>query len=188
MRLTLLITGAILAIPVVALLVAARPRGDMHTNPVERGRYLVTYGGCSDCHTPVKMGPKGPEPDLTRWLSGHPAGTRLPTPPDFSGPWFAGTAGFTAWAGPWGITYAPNLTPEKNTGMGIWTEAMFIKAMRTGRHFGEGRPILPPMPWQNIGALNDEDLKSIFAYLRSIPPIENRVPPPVGPNGEVEYE
>ena len=61
---------------------------------------------------------------------------------------------------------------------------MFIKAMRTGRHMGYGRPILPPMPWQDIGSLKDEDLKAIFAYLRTIRPVSNHVPLPVGPHGE----
>ena len=151
---------------------------------IARGRYLVTFGGCNDCHTPLKMTSKGPVPDLDRCLSGHPEGTKLPPPELKPGPWFAATAGMTAWAGPWGISYAANLTPDKDTGMGIWSEQMFIKAMRTGKHMGYGRQILPPMPWQDIGSLSDEDLKAIFAYLRSIPPLRNHVPLPVGPHGE----
>jgi mono/diheme cytochrome c family protein len=156
---------------------------------IERGRYLVNFGGCNDCHTPLKFGPNGAEPDLSRLLSGHPETVQLPPPPKLENtPWFAVTAGLTAWSGPWGISYAPNLTPDQNTGLGIWTEEMFISAMRTGRHMGSGRPILPPMPWQGIGQLTDDDLKAVFAYLRSIPPLKNRVPEPVGPDGKPQFE
>jgi mono/diheme cytochrome c family protein len=159
------------------------------TSRTERGKYLVTFGGCNDCHTPFKMGPKGLKPDFTRLLSGHPEDAKLPPPPKLdNSPWFAATAGMTAWTGPWGISYAANLTPDQNTGLGIWTEEMFIKAMRTGKHMGESREILPPMPWQNVGQTTDEDLKALYAYLRSIPAIKNRVPEPVAPNGQNHYE
>lgn len=159
------------------------------TSPIERGKYIVTFGGCNDCHTPLKMGQKGPEPDFSRLLSGHPENAKLPPPPKLEhSPWFAATAGMTAWAGPWGISFAANLTPDENTGLGIWTEAMFIKAMRTGKHMGESREILPPMPWQNVATLNDEDLKFVFAYLRSIPPVQNRVPEPITPDGQNQVE
>jgi hypothetical protein len=89
------------------------------------------------------------------------------------------TLDLTAWSGPWGISYAANLTPDENTGLGIWSEDMFLRTLRTGRHMGTSRQLLPPMPWQVYGRLSDEDLKSIYAYLRSIPPVENRVPAPV---------
>lgn len=169
------------------LLLAAKSPSDKQAERIARGKYLVTYGGCNDCHTPWIMGPHGPGPDLTRYLSGHPADAELPPPPRLeNGPWFAATAGMTAWAGPWGISYAANLTPDENTGMGIWTEEMFINAMRTGQHYGVARKILPPMPWENLAALNDEDLKAIFAYLRSIPAIRNPVPVPV-PSGEAQH-
>jgi cytochrome c553 len=145
---------------------------------IARGKYLTWAVGCNDCHTPKKMGPQGPELDLTRLLSGSPEGAKYPAPPKLpEGPWIATcTWDLTAWSGPWGISYATNLTPDQNTGMGIWTEDMFVKAIRTGRHFGTARPILPPMPWQDIKELNDEDLKAIFAYLKSLPPIANHVP------------
>jgi mono/diheme cytochrome c family protein len=152
--------------------------------PVERGQYLVTIGGCNDCHTPMKMGPKGPEPDMTRMLSGHPQDAKLPPPPPAAGPWMVVGFPMTAWSGPWGVSYAANLTPDQNTGMGIWTEDIFIKAMRTGKHYGTSRPILPPMPWQDFGKMTDEDLKAVFAYLRSIPPVKNLVPDPVPPPGQ----
>lgn len=149
--------------------------------PVDRGKYLVTITGCHDCHTPKKMGPQGPEPDMTRMLSGHPEGEVLPAPPALgAGPWVAACNGSqTAWSGPWGVSYATNLTPDQDTGMGIWTEQNFIQALRTGKHFGTSRPILPPMPWQDFANLTDEDLKAVFAYLRSIPAVVNHVPDPV---------
>lgn len=152
-------------------------------NPVERGRYLVTAMACNDCHTPWKLGEKGPEPDMTRMLSGHPQGMKLPPPPTLPpGPWgFTGALTMTAWAGPWGISYTANLTPDEETGIGAWSEQTFIQAMRTGQHLGSGRQILPPMPWNWLGKMNDEDLKAIFAYLKSIPPIKNQVPDPVPP-------
>jgi hypothetical protein len=146
------------------------------------GRYLVTVMGCNDCHTPFKMGKNGPEPDMTRMLSGHPEGMKMPSPPKLEMPWgMAGSATNTAWAGPWGISYTSNLTPDQNTGIGIWTEDMFIRAMRSGKHMGTSRTILPPMPWPWYGKMRDEDLKAMFAYLKSIPPIHNRVPDPEPP-------
>jgi len=152
---------------------------------IERGKYLVTIMYCNDCHTPFKMGPKGPEPDMSRMLSGHPENMKLPPPPKTSGPWvMVGSGTNTAWAGPWGISYTANLTPDQNTGLGIWTEDMFLKAMKTGKHMATSREIQPPMPWQWIGQATDEDLKAIFAYLKSIPPVTNHVPdyePPAAP-------
>lgn len=127
-------------------LAAATPRKAPASHAVERGKYLVQIGSCNDCHTPWKMGPQGPGPDLARMLMGHPQGVKSPAPALPAGPWDTATGGMTAWAGPWGISYAVNLTPDKNTGLGSWSEAMFVEAMQTGRHWGKGRPILPPCP------------------------------------------
>ena len=149
---------------------------------VQRGGYLVTAMGCNDCHTPWKMGAQGPEPDMTRALTGHPQDVVLPPPPAASGPWiWHGAATNTAFAGLWGVSFTANLTPDPETGLGQWTEAMFLATMRTARHQGKGRPILPPMPVKMIGKANDEDLKSIFAYLQSLPPVKNKVPAPIDP-------
>ena len=149
---------------------------------IARGQYLVNFGSCHDCHTPHKLGPQGPEPDMTRALSGHPSDFAVPPAPALPAPWmFMGAGTFTAWAGPWGVSFTANLTPDKDTGLGEWTEDMFIAALRTGRHQGKGRPILPPMPYPWISKLTDEDLKAVFAYLRSIPPVSNRVPAPIDP-------
>jgi hypothetical protein len=164
---------------------SAQPAGAPATassDLVGGGRYLVTIMGCNDCHTPYKMGKTGPEPDMTRMLSGHPEGLKMPPPPKLEMPWgMVGAATNTAWAGPWGISYTSNLTPDQNTGIGIWTEDMFIRAIRTGKHMGTSRTILPPMPWPWYGKARDDELKAIFAYLKSIPPIHNRVPDPTPP-------
>jgi hypothetical protein len=172
------------ALPITALVLAAISPKEAQAEKIARGKYLVGYGGCNDCHTPFKMTDKGPVPDMARMLSGHLEGTKLPPPELKPDSWFAATAGNTAWAGPWGISYCINLTPDKNTGIGIWSEEMFVKAMRTGKHMGSGRDILPPMPWQSVASLTDEDLKAVFAFLQSIPPVVNRVPAARGPTGE----
>ena len=145
---------------------------------VARGAYLVNIGGCNDCHTPFKMGPNGPEPDMSRALSGHPESLVMPPAPKLpNGPWvWLGAGTNTAFAGPWGVSYAANLTPDRLTGIGIWNEETFIQTIRTGRHWGVARPILPPMPWQNVRGLTDSDLKAVYAYLRSLKPIKNQVP------------
>jgi mono/diheme cytochrome c family protein len=143
-----------------------------------RGEYLVTIGGCNDCHTPLRMGVNGPEPDTTRTLSGHPQQFVMPAPPKLAdGRWqWSGAATNTAFAGPWGVSYARNLTPDEVTGIGIWTEQMFMKTIRSGRHWGVSRPILPPMPWFNYAKMTDEDLKAVYTYLRTLPPVRNQVP------------
>jgi mono/diheme cytochrome c family protein len=183
-----MLLSATVILPLTGLLLAAKAPQDKATR-VAHGKYLVTIGGCNDCHTPMKMGPKGPEPDFSRLLSGHPANANFPPPPKLgSGPWFAVVGGFTAWSGPWGISYSANLTPDMNTGLGIWTEETFIRTVRTGKHFGVARDILPPMPWQNLAAMTDEDLKAVYAYLRSIPPVINPVPAPVPPSGAANFE
>ena len=82
---------------------------------------------------------------------------------------------------PFGTIYAPNITPDPETGIGGWRERNFIAAMRTGRHLGGGRPILPPMPWHAYKHYTDSDLKALFAWLKAQPAVRNRVPEPVPP-------
>jgi cytochrome c553 len=147
---------------------------------VKRGEYLVSASGCHDCHTPHKMGQEGPEPDMSRALSGHYANPQMPAPPPPNGPWVVGaTDTFTAWSGPWGISYTQNITPDPETGIGNYTEEQFVMAIREGKKQGRGRPLLPPMPWPAIRNFSDDDLKSIYAYLRTVKPIRNKVPDPV---------
>lgn len=183
---TLLIAAAIILTSVLATATV----GATTTEPapaaagtVARGQYLVEIMGCHDCHTPWKLGPNGPEMDMTRALSGHPQDLTMPPAPALPpGPWMMTAAGtMTAWAGPWGVSYTMNLTPDKETGLGDWTLEQFIATMKTGKDRGKGRALLPPMPYFNLAKLSDEDIASVFAYLQSLPPMKNRVPQPIDP-------
>jgi len=174
----------------IALVVAASfaragdpPAAAGASEALARGKYLVTIAACNDCHTPWKMTAEGPKPDMDRMLSGHPEGMVLPPAPKMpEGPWqnaFAATN--TAWAGPWGVSFTANLTPDRETGLGKWTVRNFTETIRTGRHLGRGREILPPMPIPQYRNFTDEDLAAIFTYLQSIPAVKNRVPEPRQP-------
>ena len=136
---------------------------------VERGRYLVQITGCHDCHSP-KI--EGMTPDLKRALSGRPGTTPLPTAAKGE---VHASLDLTAWQGPWGSSVASNLTPDPATGIGTrYNEASFIATMRTGKK-PNGTMILPPMPSDVYKNMTDDDLKAIFAYLRTIPAIRNAV-------------
>lgn len=150
------------------------------------GQHLVTIGGCNDCHTPKKMGPNGPEFDMSLELSGNPS--RQPAPQvdrkEFeSRGYIASTIGFNSYVGPWGISYAANITSDSTTGIGTWTLDQFIRTFRIGKIGGapQGRDLLPPMPWQGIGKMTDAELKAMYTYLESTKPIHNVVPSPVPP-------
>lgn len=171
-----LVTMAAFSVKAGAATEAAQAKPDV----VKRGQYLVNSMGCNDCHTPMKMGPNGPEYDTARYLSGHQETEKLPPPPKPTGPWMitASISG-TAWSGPWGVSYTQNITPDNETGIGQYTEAQFIQTIRDGKKQGRGRDILPPMPWPAFKNLNDDDLKAIYAYLRTVKPIKNKVPDPV---------
>ena len=153
------------------------------------GKYIVHTSGCDDCHTPKIFTEKGPVFDTTRSLSGFPNGEVL-SPIDMSmiepGNWILGDKHLGAWVGPWGISYASNLTPDKATGIGTLTEEMFIKTLREGKYMGMGRPLLPPMPWEVLRKKTDQDLKAIYAYLMSMRPISNQVPQPTPPDKVAE--
>jgi hypothetical protein len=151
---------------------------------VARGAYLVTIMGCNDCHTPKKMGPRGPELDEEKLLSGHPASLQLEKirSEDLKS-WVMFNVTQTATAGPWGVSFAANLTSHES-GIGNWSEDQFFTAIREGKYKGlkSGRPILPPMPWPMYAQATDDDLRAIFRYLKSTRPVENVVPPPIGPD------
>ena len=150
---------------------------------IARGQYIVSTAGCHDCHTPWKMGANGPEPDMSRALSGHPAQLVMPPAPDLGqGPWQVAIAATnTAFSGPWGVSFTANLTPDAETGLGDWTLRDFMQTIRTGKRMGRGREVLPPMPVPVYNNLNDADLASVYAYLRTIPAVKNRVPEPLPP-------
>lgn len=148
-----------------------------------RGKYLVTVTGCNDCHTPLKLGANGPEPDMARMLSGHPQALTMPEAPKLPpGPWLVNvSATNTAWSGPWGVSFTANITPDTETGLGKWTLRNFVETLRSGRHLGRGREILPPMPIAMYKHLTDSDLAAVYSYLQSIPAVHNRVPEPLPP-------
>lgn len=151
---------------------------------VERGKYLVEIMGCNDCHSPKRMGDRGPEiiPELA--LSGFPADRPIIK---FEDPLIKEGFGMmypdlTGAAGPWGLSFAANLTPHE-TGLGNWTLEQFTIALKEGKSKGirTNRMLLPPMPWQNYVGIKDADIKAMFEYLQSITPVDNVVPQPIGP-------
>ena len=155
-----------------------------YESQVKWGEHLVTIGGCNDCHTPKKMTPMGPVDDSSLFLSGHPA--NMP-PPDvdrkeMESKGLAVTQTLTAWVGPWGISYAANLTSD-SSGIGDWTEDQFIFCLREGKWEGlaGSRDLLPPMPWATYKLMSDDELKAVFAYLKSTKPIKNLAPVAAAP-------
>ena len=126
----------------------------------------------------------GPVDDTSLMLSGHPA--NMP-PPDvdrraMESKGYAVTQTLTSWVGPWGISYAANLTSD-SSGIGDWDEARFILCLREGKWEGlaGSRPLLPPMPWASIRLMTDDELKAVFAYLKATKPIKNMVPVAAAP-------
>jgi hypothetical protein len=179
MKRILIPVAAVVSLAVLGAAAASTPG---NAQRVARGQYLVTIGGCNDCHTPLKLTPSGPVPDVDRLLSGHPEQLVMPSGPALAQPWgYAFASSMTAFSGPWGVSFARNLTPDADTGLGAWTEADFIATLRSGHRMGHGRPLVPPMPWLNYAKASDEDLRAIFAYLRSIPAVRNRVEDPRPP-------
>ena len=174
--------------PEVPAKVAAEPNtvsyGGFKT-PEEWGQHIVTVAGCGDCHTPKSMGPAGPEPNMQLALSGHPA--NMPPPnvdrKRMESNGLAVTNDLTAWVGPWGISYAANITSDSTTGIGNWSEEQFMTCLRKGKYMGleKARNLLPPMPWQAFGQMTNDELKAVFAYLKSTKPIHNIVPQPAPP-------
>ncbi|GAA4325240.1 diheme cytochrome c-553 [Flaviaesturariibacter amylovorans] len=145
---------------------------------IARGRYLVTIMGCGDCHTPKIMTAQGPAPDTAHLLGGHPAQLSVPAPnQEALKSWVLFSPTLTAYAGPWGVSYAANISSDES-GIGNWSEEQFFRAMREGKYKGlpNGRPLLPPMPWQQFAQATDEDLRAIFSFLKSTQPVANVVP------------
>jgi len=151
---------------------------------VKRGKYLVSVTGCNDCHSPKTMTDRGPVPDEKYLLAGHLAEEKLPPVNQNASKsgWVLFNMNNTATVGPWGTSYAANLTPDA-TGIGNWTLDNFKKALREGKYKGmdNTRMLLPPMPWPNFANMTDQDVEAIFTYLKSLPPVKNMVPAPVPP-------
>jgi len=169
--------------PVATPVVAIENTGGFESK-VKWGEHLVTIAGCQDCHSPKKMTPMGPVIDSSVMLAGHIAASPA-FPPDtknFQRKGLAVTGDLTAWAGPWGTSYTANLTSD-STGIGNWKEEQFFMAVRGGKSKGlpGARTLLPPMPWDMFKSFTDDELRAIFAYLKSTKPVKNVVPPPLPP-------
>lgn len=151
----------------------------------EKGAYLVMTSGCHDCHSPKKMGEKGPEIDENIMLSGYPANRPImkANKDALKTGWALMTLDLMHSVGPWGASFSANLSSDP-TGIGNWTEEQFKKALTQGKFKGMdgGRMLLPPMPWQNFSVMEDDDIKAIFAFLKSTKPIQNVVPAPIPPD------
>ncbi|MCL5778188.1 cytochrome c [Limibaculum sp. FT325] len=138
---------------ILAILPQAGRAGD--ADMVARGAYLVAIMDCTGCHTQHS-------PDFEPIEGMHLAGSGM---------------GFDM--GPMGIVWPPNLTPDA-TGLAAWSDAEIVAAVRTGVR-PDGRVLVPIMPWRSYAALSDEDAAALVAYLRSLPPVSNTVPGPIGP-------
>ena len=127
---------------------------------IQRGKYLVTISGCNDCHTPGYFFGK---PDMSRFLGGSDVGFEIPGHGVFAG---------------------PNITPDKETGIGEWTADQIVTAIQTGKR-PDGRMLAPIMPWHAFAQLTTDDAAAIAAFLQSIKPVNNRIPGPFGPGDKV---
>lgn len=151
-----LLRSALTAGAVVAMLAGSLDAAAANSE-TERGKYLVTLGGCSDCHTPGNfLG----HPDMKRFLGGSDVGFAIPGH---------------------GVFVGRNLTPDPETGLGKWTNAQIVTALTTGVR-PDGRILAPIMPWRDFAHLTKSDAKAIAAYLKSLPPVKHAVPGPFGPS------
>src|SRR5215831_16036346 len=182
---TVTLIAAGLSLATLAASAKTKEKKETKEDPVARGRYLVSFAGCNDCHTPWVFNKElgMPVPDHSRFLSGAPAGApetaaKLDPRTDLA---FINST-FNVFKLPFGTVYSANLTPDKETGIGNWTEEMFLNVFHKGTHMGvEGRPVLPPMPWQELRNMTDDDLKAVFAFLKTVPAIHNPIPDPKVP-------
>jgi mono/diheme cytochrome c family protein len=131
--------------------------GSAQQSQVERGKYLVTLGSCTDCHTPGYFFGK---PDMARYLGGSEVGFEIPG---------------------LGVFHGPNLTPDSETGLGNWTISQIVTAVQTGKRT-DGRELAPIMPWRAFANMTKDDATAIAVFLKSIPAVKNKVPGPFGAN------
>ncbi len=151
---------------------------------VKRGEYLVGILGCQDCHSPKRMGAQGPEVIPELHLSGYPAEQPVGriVPEALQNGWLLFGADATSAVGPWGVSFAANITSDES-GIGSWSFEQFKKALTQGKSKGldNGRMLLPPMPWPNYVNMKPEDMEAVFKYLKSTKPVRNVVPAPIPP-------
>jgi len=148
--------GVVAVVTTITLMLALPPGRAADRQQIERGKYLVTLGGCMDCHNPGYFFGK---PDMARYLGGSEVGFEIPG---------------------LGIFHGPNLTPAKETGLGNWSTEEIVTAIQTGTR-PDGRMLAPIMPWRAFSHLTKADATAIAEYLKSLPAVNNRVPGPFGP-------
>jgi mono/diheme cytochrome c family protein len=148
--------AAVAVLALSSLSLAAHAAEKNSNKEVEHGKYLVTIMTCNDCHTAGALLGK---PDMAHFLGGSNVGFEIPG---------------------MGVFYGPNLTPDKETGLGSWTSADIVKALQTGVT-PQGRQLAPVMPYHNYVHLAKADAYAIAAYLKSLPAVKNQVPGPFGP-------
>jgi hypothetical protein len=150
-----------------------------------RGEYLVTVGGCDDCHSPKRMGNRGPEIIPETRFGGYPSDRPIQkiSFDALKNGWALMGGDMTSAVGPWGMSFAGNISSDE-TGIGNWSEEQFITSLRKGKYKGieTSRDLLPPMPWFNYAKMSDYDLKAIFTFLKSSNPVKNVVPMPISPD------
>ncbi|MEK6224103.1 MAG: c-type cytochrome [Thermodesulfobacteriales bacterium] len=174
----------IAAVSLIAMSCRQKPATEVAYSPerLEMGQAIVEGWNCSFCHTPQIQGPDGKSIfDPKRLMSGHPSNEQIPTVPDMvisSQEWmeFLDNMGSTVWATDNLLIFSANLTPDDETGIGTWTEVEFVETIRQGRHRGIERRIKYPMPWQELSEVSDEELLSVYEYLMSLEPVNNKVP------------
>ena len=163
--------------------IKSSPRMATKSDTIKRGEYLVGIMGCNDCHSSKSFGPKGPVIDSMTKLGGFLSSKPIPKVSKSAGQWVLFAPDLTAAVGPWGMSFAANISSD-DTGIGTWSEEQFVNVMRQGKYKGMpgSRNLLPPMPWQAFGAVADDDLHAIFTYLKSTKPVKNIVPEPIAPD------
>jgi mono/diheme cytochrome c family protein len=146
------VTASVIALPAFAAMA--------NDTQITRGKYLVTLGGCNDCHTPgYFLG----NPDMSRFLGGSDVGFEIPGQ---------------------GVFVGSNITPDKETGIGNWTREHIVKAIQVGER-PDGRILAPVMPWHAFAKLTADDAEAIAAFLQSLKPVSNKIPGPFKPGEKV---
>jgi len=154
-------TAICLALVGAAVATAAMlPPGSRAESPVDRGKYLVTLAGCNDCHTPGYFFGK---PDMASYLAGSDVAFEIP--------------GLGAFPG-------RNITPDKETGIGTWSEEQIITALTQGKR-PDGRILAPIMPYHSFSYLTKDDAAAVAAFLQSLPPIKHAVDGPFKPGEKI---
>lgn len=187
---SVLTVSSLLLIALVSMIAMSchqKPAPEVAYSPerLEIGEAIVEGWNCSFCHTPQIKGPDGkPMPDPKRLMSGHPADDQIPEVPDMvisSSEWmeFLDNLDPTVWATDNLLIFSANLTPNDETGIGTWTEVEFVETIRQGRHRGIERRLNYPMPWRELSEVSDEELLSVYEYLMSLEPVNNKVPPSI---------